>query len=134
MSSTATLLTNYQTISDVIEHHPTKAISVNYNQDPASVTRLLWPHVLGMSRNPKAGGPDVEMVLCYQYDDGQSPTQVVIPHVSRANYRCFPVASFTTIAVITFSSTAPPPGWHPELFKYKHVRKQNCVDDPDVFR
>ena len=137
--------TNFLLIKSVIENTDKKAIHAYYEGDPAGTTRKLWPHVLGWSRTGP-GSPDVEMVLCYQYD-GYSGRPLATPHPKlKKNCRCFKVASLkdpanptnSQVLVIDFDPINPPPPtgdtWEPKKFTFKQVKKQNCVDDVEVFR
>ncbi len=138
---------NYTLISNAIQSTTghNNAIQTYYDGDPANSTRTLWPLVLGTSRTGP-GSPDVEMVVCYQYD-GYSKLPLALPHPKlKKNIRCFKVASLkdpanpanTQVKVIDFAPINPPPpagdSWDPPKVKLKQLKKQNCVDDVDVAR
>ncbi len=117
----------YNSIKEAIvdtTSHPPFAIQANYKGGGA---RSFWPHVIGTSSNPTTGNPE-EIVLCYQYG-GNTQGPIALPHPNRENFRCFKVASLTNVAKIPFNET-----WTPFKLKPKHVKRQNCVDTPDVYR
>jgi hypothetical protein len=130
--------TNFNTIKAVIDKTtpPLQAIETYFQGDPSGSTRKLWPHVLG-TNNGK------EMVLCYQYD-GHSERPLVKPHPSKKNFRCFELIKLKdptnpanpNVKVITFTPINPPPPagqtWTPFEFKFKDVKRQNCVDEDEV--
>jgi hypothetical protein len=117
----------YDKIKEVIADTTTQppfAIQAKYK---GGGLRDLWPHVLGTSPNSVSGNPE-EIVLCYQFG-GYSPVPLE-PNPSRKNFRCFKLASLTSITKIPFTET-----WDPYQLKLKQVKRQNCVDAPDdVFR
>ncbi len=105
---------NYDAIKAVVMDK-TKAIEVAYRGE----TRKLVPFVLGT--NPK-NGTDVESVLGFQYA-GSNPT---LPK----GWRCFNVDSLVTVTSIPYT---PIPGVPPKI-KFKEVKKQNSIEDVDVWR
>jgi hypothetical protein len=132
-------INDYAKIRDVIANQPTNntdpigVIEVQYDQDPLGKHRMLIPYVIGKST---PNNSEIEMVLCYQYDNDVNPGQITIPHPSRENYRCFRVSSLKFIQVITFVTKNPPPPdgqkWRPKNISPKHLKKQNCVEAVDV--
>ena len=125
-----TAVTTYQQITDIIKSSPAMGMSATYagGVQPSTDLRKLWPHVLGTTPDRDTGDP-VEMVLCYQYQYENHPGEIDLPHPSRKNFRCFRVSDLTIINPIP-----KPTGWSPFKFKIRHVNKQNCVQDPDIFR
>jgi hypothetical protein len=108
----------FDAIKLVIETKPPKAIKAKWKNGPE---RQLWPHVLGT--NPAGGSdPPVEVVLCLEYaeDDDGEPIK---------KFRCFKVEHLTIVGNPITSPWTPIP-----KMRFKQVKKQNCVDDVEVYR
>ena len=86
----------------------------------ASYGRKLLPYAVGTNST-------VEMVFCYQYADGQTPTNVATPHTKIKNFRCFKVAGLSSASSPTFAEA-----WAPMKLKLKKFKKQNCIDDDSI--
>jgi len=126
----------FDDIKDIIKNKPRKAIQVHFEKDPPGEKRKLWPHVIGWSADPS--GNNVEKVLCYQYDGYTPSGNLATPHPARANFRCFKVENLKELTIVNFEASPnpppDPPSWEPIKFKYKDVKRQNCVETVDEFR
>lgn len=91
---------------------PFKAVFAKY----ANYDRKLVPYAVGTASS-------VEMVFCYQYADGQTPTHVAAPHTKIKNFRCFKVAGLGGAAESPFTES-----WTPMTLPLKKFKKQNCID------
>jgi len=79
------------------------------------IARKFVPFVLGT--NPS-------VVLGYQYD---------APAANGTGWRCFPLADFQAGTVTQIAFVAPA-GWTPKKMKFKDVKRQNCVENVEVWQ
>jgi hypothetical protein len=95
-----------------------KAIQATWITDGEECT--LWPLVVGFN------GDGEEKVLCYKFDPDDTNAR---------NFRCYFISHLTDVVRVNWPTTpAPPPIQEPKGLRFKHVVKQNCVEEVEAYR
>jgi hypothetical protein len=106
----------YAVMTAVIETN-NKGIKADYDDRGE---RLLWPKVIGLTNGK-------ERVLCTELEE----YPVGSGRYRQKHWRCFAVEDLEVSLDDTFVVERDD---RPEKWKVKHLRKQSCVEDIDVFR
>ena len=107
----------YKAIRGVLVGQPTMAISAQWKGGAA---RILWPLVIGTTGT--GDEEEIERLLSFEF---------VAADPTAKKFRCFKIKDLTVTANPAVAWPANPT---PNGLRFKQVKKQNCVEDVDVFR